>query len=106
MLNVALGDARRILIDAASNLATETIGIRAQRVKSARGLGEIGDALVAQESTQIQEVNATWLFRDWHVREAFQVYPGARDGLYITHRAKESKVLKVRAIVGVLKDHR
>ena len=106
MLNVALGDARRILIDASRDLATETVGVHAQRMKRACGLGEISDALVAQESTQIQEVNATWRFRDRHVREALEVYAGAGNGLHIAYRAKEAKVLKVRAVVGVLKDHR
>ena len=75
-------------------------------MKCARGLGEVSNTLVAQETTQIQEVNATWLFRDRHVWEVLKIYAGAGNGLYIAHRAKESKVFKVRAVVGVLKDHR
>ena len=106
MLNVALGDARRILIDAARDLATETIGVHTQRMKCACGFGEIGNTLVAQESTQVQEVNATWSFRDRHVREVLKVYAGAGNGLYIAHRAKEAKVFKVRTVIRVLKDHR
>ena len=106
MLNVALGDARRILIDAARDLATETIGVHTQRVKCACGFGEIGNTLVAQESTQIQEVNAAWRFRDRHVWEVLKVYAGAGNGLNVAHRAKEAKVFKVRTVIRVLKDHR